>query len=259
MYVCSINLLIPIALRMYVRVFCLHCDEFCIVPTTSRNIRFHHCRQSVLIAIMEQSDLLKSQAWEDYGINNVATGLQDFLICIEMFLAAILHYCVFSHKPYAAYGGAKVPCFGSFMRMLDVRDVGEDMKEQALHFQSKAKDAAVSAKNAAVMVLRAPSANTQAGEAYEMIPLLHESAQRGTREEHTDLPSPRRRSPVGVQYQVESSEVQLVSSHLDTRDGELHMRHVSQNHSGSSDGDSASGDARPNADSSASNSDSTHS
>ena len=184
----------------------------------------------------------------------MATGLQDFLICIEMFLAAILHYFVFSHKPYAAYGGAKVPCLGSFMRMLDVRDVGEDVREQARHFQSRAKDAAVSAKNAAVMVLRAPSGNTRTGETFEMMPLLPEGAQSRSREEHTDLPSPRHRSPGAVQYQVDSAEVQLAGSLVETRDGELHMRHVTQH---SSDGDSVgSGHAGSNADS---NSDGSHS
>ena len=221
-------------------------------------IQFHPipCRQSILIAIIDRLGLLHSSAWEEYGIDNVATGLQDFLICIEMFLAAILHYFVFSHKPYAAYGGAKVPCLGSFMRMLDVRDVGEDVKEQARHFQSRAKDAAVSAKNAAVMVLRAPSGNTRTGETFEMMPLLPEGAQSRSREEHTDLPSPRHRSPGAVQYQVDSAEVQLASSLAETRDGELHMRHVTQ-HSGSSDGDSVGyGHAGSNADS---NSDGSHS
>ena len=221
------------------------------------------CRQSIGIAIVEHLGWLNSPDWEEYGIDNVTTGLQDFLICIEMFVAAIVHYFVFSHKPYAAYGGAKVPCLGSFMRMLDVRDVGEDMKEQALHFQSKAKDAAVSAKNAAAMVLRVPSASARAGETLEMIPLLHEGAQSGTGEEHTNLLPARLRSAYGVQYQVDGSEVQLTSCLVDTRDSELYMRHVSQTPSGSSGGDSASsiasGDAGFNADSSASNSDSVHS
>ena len=174
-----------------------------------------------------------------------------------MFLAAILHYFVFSHKPYAAYGSAKVPCLGSFMRMLDVRDVGEDMKEQALHFQSRAKDAAMSAKNAAAMVLRVPSGSARTGETLEMIPLLPEGAQSRSREEHTDLPSPRHRSPGAVQYQVDSGEVQLASCLVETRDSELHMRHVTQHSGSSGDGDSgASGDARSNPDS---NSDGSHS
>lgn len=223
------------------------------------------CRQSIGIAILKHFDLLKSPAWKEYGIDNVATGLQDFLICIEMFLAAIVHYFVFSHKPYAAYGGAKVPCLGSFMRMLDVRDVGEDMKEQALHFQSKAKDAAVSAKNAAALVLRVPGtgASSQTGEAYEMVPLLGEGAQIGAREQHTNLPSPRLRSTIGALYTADSSEVQLAGCPVNTGDNELHMRHVSQTPSGSSGGDSASsiasGDAGSNADSSANNSESSHS
>ena len=227
------------------------------------------CRQAIGIAIIQHIGWLKSPAWEEYGIDNVTTGLQDFLICIEMFLAAIVHYFVFSHKPYAAYGGAKVPCLGSFLRMLDVRDVGEDMKEQALHFQSKAKDAAMSAKNAAALVLRVPGTggSSQTGEAYEMVPLLGEGAQIGVNEQHTKLPSPKHRSAVGAVYTADSSQVQLAGCPVDTGENELHMRHVSQTPPGSSGGDSASsiassiasGDASSNTDSSASNSESSHS
>ena len=35
------------------------------------------CRQPIAIAIMEQLGSPNSSAWEEYGINNVATGLQD--------------------------------------------------------------------------------------------------------------------------------------------------------------------------------------
>ena len=67
--------------------------------------------------------------WEKYDDQEVAEGLQNFIICIEMLIFAIAHYFVFSHKPYIDPAAAQVPCIASCLRMLDVRDVAGDMKE----------------------------------------------------------------------------------------------------------------------------------
>lgn len=61
-------------------------------------------------------------------MEDVALGLQNFLICIEMLFAAVAHYFVFSHKPYVDPAAAQLPCFTSCLRMLDVRDVYGDVK-----------------------------------------------------------------------------------------------------------------------------------
>lgn len=55
--------------------------------------------------------------------------LQDFLICIEMFLAAIAHYFSFSHKPYIRSDNEDVNCFASFLMMWDVSDMRDDVIE----------------------------------------------------------------------------------------------------------------------------------
>jgi len=47
-----------------------------------------------------------------------------------MFIAAIAHYFVFSHKPFVDPAAAQVPCLASCLKMLDVRDVGGDVREQ---------------------------------------------------------------------------------------------------------------------------------
>ena len=52
--------------------------------------------QSVAIAIMVQLDMLHET--EEYTKEDVARGLQNFLICIEMFFAALAHRRVFSYK-----------------------------------------------------------------------------------------------------------------------------------------------------------------
>jgi len=54
---------------------------------------------------------------------------QDFVICVEMFLAAIAHHYSFSYKPYMQ-DGEEVSCFDSFMAMWDISDVRADISEQ---------------------------------------------------------------------------------------------------------------------------------
>ena len=41
-------------------------------------------------------------------MENVALGLQNFLICVEMLVAASAHYFIFSHKPFVDPAAAKV-------------------------------------------------------------------------------------------------------------------------------------------------------
>lgn len=61
--------------------------------------------QSLFISILFQAGLIPSCADEEsescqWSAEDVAKGLQDYLICIEMFLAAILHTFVFPHTDY---------------------------------------------------------------------------------------------------------------------------------------------------------------
>lgn len=55
--------------------------------------------------------------------------LQDFIICVEMFLAAIAHHFSFTYKPYIQEA-EEGSCFDSFMAMWDVSDVRADISEQ---------------------------------------------------------------------------------------------------------------------------------
>lgn len=54
---------------------------------------------------------------------------QDFIICVEMFLAAIAHHFSFSYKPYIRESD-EISCFESFMAMWDISDVRADISEQ---------------------------------------------------------------------------------------------------------------------------------
>lgn len=54
---------------------------------------------------------------------------QDFVICVEMFLAAIAHHISFSYKPYVQEA-EEGSCFDSFLAMWDVSDIRADISEQ---------------------------------------------------------------------------------------------------------------------------------
>ena len=60
---------------------------------------------------------------------NVQSPRQDFIICVEMFLAAIAHHFSFTYKPYIQ-DGDEGSCFDSFLAMWDISDVRADISEQ---------------------------------------------------------------------------------------------------------------------------------
>eukprot|EP00658_Telonema_sp_P-2_P063889 TRINITY_DN5271_c0_g1_i1.p1 TRINITY_DN5271_c0_g1~~TRINITY_DN5271_c0_g1_i1.p1 ORF type:complete len:524 (-),score=109.53 TRINITY_DN5271_c0_g1_i1:314-1738(-) len=92
--------------------------------------------QAVGIAILVRVNLIKQNpAWTDYTVDDVATGMQDFLICIEMFFAALAHKWVFSYKEYRTTGsrehGIGIFCRNMLAGMFDVSDVAEDFGQHA--------------------------------------------------------------------------------------------------------------------------------
>ncbi|XP_018591581.2 transmembrane protein 184C [Scleropages formosus] len=86
--------------------------------------------QAVLIALLVKVGVIsESHTWDWDSVEAVATGLQDFVICVEMFLAAIAHHYTFSYKPYVREA-EEVSCLDSFMAMWDISDVRADISEQ---------------------------------------------------------------------------------------------------------------------------------
>ena len=113
-----------------------------------------------------------------------------------------------------------MPCLGSLLHVLDIRDAGIDLKELALHFQSNARDA--DAK-----VLHISSANLPKGDTNEVVSLLSEQAHddEGAREEYTcthqSNSSHCSTSYSGVQNKADNEEVQLSASSTDGRNSEV--------------------------------------
>ncbi|CAN2388794.1 transporter activity, partial [Pristimantis euphronides] len=86
--------------------------------------------QAVLIALMVKVGIISDKhTWEWKNVKDVATGLQDFVICVEMFLAAIAHHFSFTYKPYVQEA-EEGSCFDSFLAMWDVSDIRADISEQ---------------------------------------------------------------------------------------------------------------------------------
>jgi len=59
--------------------------------------------QSVFISILVQMDLIPNYHADerDWTSDDVAKGIQDYLICMEMFVAAVVHTFVFPHSEYS--------------------------------------------------------------------------------------------------------------------------------------------------------------
>ncbi|XP_063757345.1 transmembrane protein 184C-like [Eleginops maclovinus] len=95
--------------------------------------------QAVLIAFLVKVGVISPEhTWDWDSVEDVATGLQivvlvqDFIICIEMFLAAIAHHYTFTYKPYVQEA-EEGSCFDSFLAMWDLSDIRADVTEQVRH------------------------------------------------------------------------------------------------------------------------------
>ncbi|CAN8068375.1 unnamed protein product [Agarophyton chilense] len=66
---------------------------------------------------------------QGYSAREQATGLQDLLICLEMAVAAVAHYYVFSYTEYEGEG-ARTRSKYSLLHVVDFRDVLSDMHDR---------------------------------------------------------------------------------------------------------------------------------
>lgn len=58
--------------------------------------------QGVIIALLVYFNVISNifNTNDIKDIRNISSKLQDFLICIEMFMAAVAHHYSFSYKPF---------------------------------------------------------------------------------------------------------------------------------------------------------------
>eukprot|EP00199_Chlamydomonas_sp_CCMP681_P000604 CAMPEP_0119112536 /NCGR_PEP_ID=MMETSP1180-20130426/40661_1 /TAXON_ID=3052 ORGANISM="Chlamydomonas cf sp, Strain CCMP681" /NCGR_SAMPLE_ID=MMETSP1180 /ASSEMBLY_ACC=CAM_ASM_000741 /LENGTH=467 /DNA_ID=CAMNT_0007100083 /DNA_START=261 /DNA_END=1665 /DNA_ORIENTATION=- len=86
--------------------------------------------QSIILAVLVSSGVITDESWSTYDQLGVATGIQDFLICIEMFVAALAHAYAFPPRDYMDVGTDPGKGFIYNVRhMFDLRDVVYHMGE----------------------------------------------------------------------------------------------------------------------------------
>lgn len=58
-------------------------------------------RQSILIAVLVHFGIITENQWPHFHtLIETVNGLQDFLICLEMFVASMAHILAFPVQPY---------------------------------------------------------------------------------------------------------------------------------------------------------------
>jgi hypothetical protein len=97
-------------------------------------------RQGVLIAILVRVGIITTDRWPYFHtVTDCANGLQDFAICIEMFIAALAHIFAFSHKPYKRELMSNERWWRSLLQAANVSDVHSDVIGHVRHIGSKVK------------------------------------------------------------------------------------------------------------------------
>ncbi|KAH8871381.1 Transmembrane protein 184C [Schistosoma japonicum] len=90
--------------------------------------------QSILIAVLAATGVIrKVEAWKLYDVQSIGIALQNFAICIEMFIAAIAHHFSFSWTPYVDPNSEPTNCCQSWQSMWDISDMRRDVVEHVRH------------------------------------------------------------------------------------------------------------------------------
>ncbi|KOX73410.1 hypothetical protein WN51_14456 [Melipona quadrifasciata] len=86
--------------------------------------------QGVIVAFLVNFGVISSifNTSDTEDIRNISSNIQDFLICIEMFMAALAHHFSFSYKCFVNPARGQT-WWDAFRAMWDVSDVHNDIKE----------------------------------------------------------------------------------------------------------------------------------
>lgn len=98
--------------------------------------------QSVGLALLVHWGVIRGSS--DYTADNVVTGTQDFLVCVEMFAAAVAHHYAFHYKDFydAERGEAAPPMLRTLFQAVNVTDVYVDHVRTAVRKKRRARDTA---------------------------------------------------------------------------------------------------------------------
>jgi hypothetical protein len=95
-----------------------------------------------ILLLVKMKVIRVKETWTDYDAADVATGMQEFAICIEMFFAAVAHAYAFPPSEYATGAQQMAPqrkFIDNVRDMFDLRDVYHDV----VNFSESNRDRAV--------------------------------------------------------------------------------------------------------------------
>lgn len=98
--------------------------------------------QSVLIAILVKFKVISPEQWPYFPtLIDTVNGLQDFLICIEMFVASVAHVLAFPVTPYINTDSTRAQnhWITNLGNAANVSDLHQEVKTQYNHFADKVK------------------------------------------------------------------------------------------------------------------------
>jgi len=113
--------------------------------------------QGVVLAILVHTGVIYKDTWTYSDRRNMAASIQDFLICIEMFFAALAHAYAFPPRDYMEAGYHSEGFFVNVRHMFDLRDVVDDVSVVVQsHARSASKHSKWAAQRAAKAAKSAP-------------------------------------------------------------------------------------------------------
>ena len=88
--------------------------------------------QSVVLGVLVHLEIIQGSKEGLWTKEEVSTGVQDFLICLEMLLMCYVHHKVFPEAPYVGPKGPTGVSKWAILHALSVRDVVQETMETAL-------------------------------------------------------------------------------------------------------------------------------
>jgi len=89
--------------------------------------------QGIVVSILAYFNLI--HATQYWTVTDVSSGVQNFLITIEMTIAAILHYKAFDYRPFVVKDAPKTSWYISCIHTINIWDLCKDCHVGAKHIQ----------------------------------------------------------------------------------------------------------------------------
>jgi hypothetical protein len=85
--------------------------------------------QGFLLSILGHFQLIGSREWTTYETKQLASGIQDVIVCIECLPLALAFAISFPARDYMRPGERPATLFENIVNMFDARDLGRDVGE----------------------------------------------------------------------------------------------------------------------------------